>query len=220
MPRKLRQFVPDQTLHVVRRGNNRCDCFFAPEDHALYLSLLVRFAEETGCLVHAYVLMTNHVHLLMTPRNVDSASRCMHRLGLTYSKSINRKYRRTGTLWEERFHASAVATDAYAIECHRYIELNPVRAGIVDYPADYRWSSHSSNAGIEPFGWIAAHPSILALGATRLEAARCYRALFTNPIDELTLAELRSQRPLPPGTTYVPRTGGQPDANCSSANRA
>jgi len=191
MSRTPRQLVPGESLHIVRRGNNREACFYRAEDHALYLAALVQCADSTGCRVHGYVLMTNHVHLLLTPTTHDGASRCMHRLGLVFTKAVNRKYRRTGTLWEGRFHASPVTTDAYALACLRYIELNPVRAGLVAQPEQYRWSSHRTNIGDDHEAWLVPHPSLLALGRTRAESATRYRQLFATPIDDATLASLR-----------------------------
>ena len=219
MPRKPCPQPPGDSLHIVRRGHNRSPCFFGEADHALYVSLLQRFAEESGTAVHAYVLMPNHVHLLVTPGEANGASRLMYLLGLHYSKAVNRKLRRTGTLWEERLHASAVRSDAYVLTCHRYIELNPVRAGIVAHPADYRWSSYASNTRIEPAGWLQPHATVSALGSTADSAASNYRALFGQALDDVIIANLRTIGE-PPGTTNVPRSGGQADANWSSARRA
>lgn len=208
MPRKPRIVHAGEAVHVTRRGHNRAECFFSPEDRALYVSLLVRFAQESGCGVHAYVLMPNHVHLLATPREPDGVSRLMHGLSLTYTKSINRSYRRTGTLWEERMFATPVTTDAYVLACYRYIEMNPVRAGIVADPREFRWSSHASNTGTECAGWLVRHPSYLALGRTIDDAVGQYVRLFTQPLDDGLVADLRTRRSQPSGTTYVPRTRG------------
>jgi putative transposase len=156
------------------------------------VSLLVRYSWEASTRVHAYALMTNHVHLLLTPTTPDGTSTLMQRLGQAYSRSFNHRHGRTGTLWEGRFRASPVTSDDYVLECHRYIELNPVRAGIVARPEQYRWSSHRANIGIEPKCWLTAHPTVAALGTTNVTAATCYRNLFDLPLDEVILAALRT----------------------------
>lgn len=207
MPRKPRQQSPGSSLHVVRRGHNRSPCFFEDGDRAHYLSLLERFSSETGTSIHAYVLMSNHVHLLVTPTEENGVSRLLYLVGLHYSKAVNRKLGRTGTLWEERLHASEVRSDPYVLTCYRYIELNPVRAGMVAHPADYRWSSYASNAGIEPAGWLHPHSTMAALGNSPESAASRYRALFRHALDDVVVANLRTiGEPL--GTTNVPRSGG------------
>ena len=223
MPRHPRAFHPGQAFHVVRRGRNREPCFTGPEDRALYLSLLVQFARETANAIHAWVLMPNHVHLLLTAGEDGSPSRLMHRVGLAYGRATNRRYGRTGTLWEERFYSTPVESDRYVLSCSRYIELNPVRAAIVEHPADYRWSSYHDNVNPASGSWLVPHPSLLALGSTPLEAGERYRVMFQDPIDAEMLAALRNRRPPPPGTpgTWIdPRSGGQAAANCSSASRA
>jgi len=206
MPRAPRAFHAGRTFHLVRRGHNREPCFPGPEDHALYLSLLVQFARETATAVHAWVLMSNHVHLLVTAGGPGSPSALMHRVGLAYGKATNRRYGRTGTLWEDRFDASPVDGDRYALGCSRYIELNPVRAGIVDHPADYRWSSYHDNTRPDRETWLIPHPSFLALGCTPSEAAAHYRRLFDQAIDDELIAALRNRRALPPerGSNHVP----------------
>ena len=137
MPRRARITLPDVPLHVIQRGNNRQACFQGEDDYRFYLDCLEASAAETGCAVHAYVLMTNHVHLLLTPASTDSAGRLMKRLGQRYVQHINRTYERSGTLWEGRFRSCIVQADAYLLACYRYIELNPVRARMVSHPGDY-----------------------------------------------------------------------------------
>ena len=220
MPRAPRAFHAGRTFHLVRRGRNREPCFLGAEDHALYLSLLVQFARETTTAVHAWVLMGNHVHLLVTPGAAGSPSVLMHRVGLAYGRATNRRYGRTGTLWEDRFYASPVDSDRYVLACSRYIELNPVRAGIVDHPADYRWSSYHDNTQSDRDGWLVPHPAFLALGGSPSEAAAHYRRLFDMPIDDEMLSALRNRRPPPSGTWFEPRSGGYPAVNCNSASRA
>ena len=178
MPRRPRITLPDVPLHIIQRGNNRQPCFFADEDRAFYLDCLKDFAEESGCAVHAYVLMTNHVHLLLTPRLGESAGRLMKRLGQRYVQFVNRSHRRSGTLWEGRFRSCLIQQEAYLLACYRYIELNPVRAGMVARPADYPWSSYHANARGQTDALIVPHPLYLALDRADAKRRSAYRALF------------------------------------------
>lgn len=146
MPRIQRLTVPGVALHVVQRGNNRQAVFFHESDYFSYLDLLFESADRYEVSVHAYVCMTNHVHILLTPWDEGSVSLLMQRLGALYTSGINSVYRRTGSLWEGRFKSSLVDSDRYVLSCYRYIELNPVRAGMVVHPADYRWSSYRHHA--------------------------------------------------------------------------
>lgn len=132
---------------MVRRGNNRQPIFFEEADNLAYLAWLNESAERYDCAIHAYVLMTNHVHLLLTPKDAQSVSRMMQYLGRRFVPYINHRYGRSGTLWEGRFKSSLVQSEAYLLACARNIELNPVRAAMVARPAEYRWSSHRANAG-------------------------------------------------------------------------
>ena len=145
MPRKPRFFVPGVPVHIVQRGNNRQAIFFEEIDYEVYLSLLMEAIDRYGCEVHAYVLMTNHTHILATPSEKISLGRMIQYVGRHYVPYINRKYGRSGTLWEGRFKAAMIETSAYLLACYRYIELNPVRAGMVRHPGDYRWSSYGCN---------------------------------------------------------------------------
>lgn len=146
MPRKALLAMAGIAWHVIQRGNNRTTCFYADEDYRVYLNTLKEQAAEHGCAVHAYVLMTNHVHLLLTPQRVDSVALTMKHLGQRYVQYINRTYRRSGTLWEERFKSCLAQDEAYVLACYRYIEPNPVRASMVKRPGEYRWSSYRANA--------------------------------------------------------------------------
>ena len=141
MPRVARIILPGYPHHVVQRGNNKQYVFFSDEDRERYIDLLRKYSSQFNCIINAYCLMNNHVHTLLVPGNTKALSKTMHRLGLTYAQYINRKYNRTGRLWETRFHSSLVDRDAYLWIVCRYIERNPVRAGIVLYPKDYKWSS-------------------------------------------------------------------------------
>lgn len=131
--------------HVIQRGNNRQICFAAGEDFAAYAHWLYEAAEEYDVAIHAWVFMTNHVHILATPQQQNGISHMMQKVGRYYVRYFNRAYHRSGTLWEGRFKSCVVDADDYLLICQRYIELNPVRAGMVGDPADYHWSSYRSN---------------------------------------------------------------------------
>ena len=134
-------YLPGVPSHVVQRGNDRQACFFEQENHLFYLDCLGQACRRYEVVLHAYVLMTNHVHLLMTPVTELGISRVMQLVGNRYVQYINKSYRRTGTLWEGRHKASLIDAERYLLTCYRYIELNPVRAGMVMHPGDYAWSS-------------------------------------------------------------------------------
>jgi putative transposase len=165
-------------LHVIQRGNNRQACFFADQDYQFYLECLNQSATKHQCAVHAYVLMTNHVHLLLTPSIEEGPSRLMQSVGRRYVQYINYTYRRSGTLWEGRFKASLVQAEPYLLGCYRYIELNPVRAGMVESPAEYRWSSHRIHVGLSPNRFLADHALFEALAPSVEARHKAYRALF------------------------------------------
>lgn len=178
MARLPRFDLPGVPQHVVQRGNDRQPCFADTADYQGYRQELGEAALRHGCSLHAFVLMTNHVHLLVTPDEVGSVSRMMQAIGRRYVGRFNGRYRRTGTLWEGRFKSALVDSAAYVLACYRYIELNPVRAGMCAHAAGYRWSSHACNALGEPEPRITPHPSYLALGATPADRQTAYRALF------------------------------------------
>ena len=191
MPRRARLRLAEQPVHLIQRGNNRSACFCAPKDQSLYLHLLAEQAHKFDCAVHAYVLMTNHVHLLLTPATADGPSLLMKHLGQRYVQYINRTYGRSGTLWEGRFRSSIVQERGYLLRCYRYIELNPVRANMVRHPGDYSWSSYCSNAESQPSKLLTPHAEYLALGATDEQRQAAYRALFCLPLDADWLNEIR-----------------------------
>lgn len=178
MPRRARIIAPDIPLHIIQRGNNRQCCFFAEEDYLFYLDWLKEYAKSTGCSIHAYVLMTNHVHLLLTPEKSDSAGNMMKRLGQRYVQYINRTYKRSGTLWEGRFRSCIIQQEEYLFSCQRYIEMNPVRAGMVKHPGEYRWSSYQVNGQGIHSDLIAHHALYLGLGETEAKREDAYRNLF------------------------------------------
>ena len=191
MPRKPRFNLPGIPQHVIQRGNNREPCFFAEQDYARYLDDLIQSAARYHCRVHAYVLMTNHVHVLVTPMEPDAISNMMQSLGRRYVYYINKTYHRTGTLWEGRYKASLIDSDAYLLTCMRYIELNPVRANMVNHPGEFRWSSYARNAQGKPNNLIEAHPLYLALDRTDTGRQHAYRELFRHHADNDSLHEIR-----------------------------
>ena len=142
MPRRQRICPAGMPQHIIQRGNNRQTCFKDFEDKAAYLAFLSRYYKEHEVEIHAWVIMDNHTHLLVTPRTDQSLSAFMKALGQRYAQYFNHKYERTGTVWEGRFKSCLVDTESYFLECQRYIELNPVKAGIVAYAGDYQWSSY------------------------------------------------------------------------------
>ncbi len=191
MPRKTRLVVPDFPLHIIQRGNNRQQCFSSPKDFHVYLELLHVGATRNGCLVHAYVLMTNHVHILVTPAETDSPSAMMKSVGEQYVRYFNQCHQRTGTLWDGRYRSCLVQDDTYLLVCHRYIELNPVRAGIVIHPSLYRWSSHRRNAYNQPDKLITPHSVFMGLDDDEGRRANTYRDLFQHEINPEQLRSLR-----------------------------
>ena len=191
MPRRARLSLPGIPWHIIQRGNNRSVCFQAEEDYQFYLHYLREFAERFGCAIHAYVLMTNHVHLLLTPEREDSAGLLMKHLGQRYVQYVNRAYRRSGTLWEGRFRSCLTQGEDYVLACHRYIELNPVRAGMVRRPQDYRWSSYHANGLGRADALLTPHEEYLRLGRNDQDRREAYRALFRAHVDEALMEEIR-----------------------------
>ena len=191
MPCKPRFFVPGIPCHIIQRGNNRDPIFLAEEDYRTYLDWLSEALEWHGCALHAYVLMTNHVHLLMTPKSKEGISLTIQYVGRRYVPYMNHQYRRTGTLWEGRYIASIVDSETYLLTCMRYIELNPVRAGMVISPAEYPWSSYLSNAYAKSNSIFVPHNQYLALGIKEKDHLKAFRELFRSYIDEEDLHMMR-----------------------------
>src|SRR3954463_6293578 len=183
MARQPRLIVPDVALHIVQRGVDRQDCFSEETDRVVYLSLLRELCEETRCAVHAYCLMTNHVHLLLTPAAPDGPSVLMRKVGQRYVPYFNRRYSRTGTLWEGRFKSCLVESARYVLGCQRYIESNPVRASMVAHPGAYRWSSYGGNAGLADDALLTPNQEYAALGLSAASTQAAYRDLFQTPED-------------------------------------
>ncbi|MDJ0892576.1 MAG: transposase [Gammaproteobacteria bacterium] len=192
MARLPRIVVAGQPLHIIQRGNNRHVIFFADDDYHRYLGDLRLAARRCACAVHAYVLMTNHVHLLVTPEDTEGPSRMMQAIGRRYVRYVNQRYRRTGTLWEGRFKSALIDSDAYLLACSRYIELNPLRARMVRYPREYRWSSYPHNAYGATDAALSEHPLYRSLAASPEGRQAAYRALFEHDLDNAILNTIRS----------------------------
>ena len=191
MSRKPRVSIVGVPQHVIQRGNNRQAIFDNDEDRQAYITWLKDAADKFNVAIHAWVLMTNHVHLLCTPQAPAAISLMMQSLGRRYVQYFNRRYERTGTLWEGRFKSSLVQSEMYLLEVYRYIELNPVRAGMVADPADYPWSSYISNALGKETSLLNFHPLYLSLGAPTQQRQAHYRALFKKKIEGKLLEDIR-----------------------------
>lgn len=191
MPRRPRLNLPGIPWHIIQRGNNRAVCFYSEDDYLFYLHYLEENAARFGCVVHAYVLMTNHVHLLLTPEKADSASLLMKHLGQRYVQYVNRTHRRSGTFWEGRFRSCLTQTEDYLLACYRYIELNPVRAGMGRHPRDYRWSSYMANAEGQASRLIRPHDQYLCLAQSDAQRQIAYRDLFKTDLDADVLSQIR-----------------------------
>ncbi len=191
MARRPRLSLPGIAHHVIQRGNNRQACFFTEDDYPVYLDKLKEYSRKYEVEIHAYVLMSNHVHLLLTPKEADGMSRLVQSLGRYYVRYVNQRYGRSGTLWEGRFKSCVIDSENYFLAVSRYIELNPVRAGMVASPGDYPWSSYQRNALGKPIELITPHACYLALGKTALQRRVAYRALFDEAMAEQRVKEIR-----------------------------
>ncbi|MFK7975699.1 MAG: transposase [Halioglobus sp.] len=192
MPRRARLAIAGIPWHIIQRGNNRSACFFTDDDYVYYLNQLAQQSRKFGCHIHAYCLMTNHVHLLLTPESADSPSLMMKNLGQCYVQYVNRSYRRTGTLWEGRYKSCLAQDESYALACYRYIELNPVRAKMVTHPQEYPWSSYAANGNGNLNNLITPHPSYLCLGDSKTTRLENYRQLLGGVMEDSVLTEIRN----------------------------
>jgi putative transposase len=201
MPRPSRLILAGQAHHIIQRGNNRQVIFFEDADRRLFLSMLGDALAAQDCVLHAYVLMTNHFHLLITPGREAAVASLMQSTGRRYVGHVNRTYARTGTLWEGRFKSTIVDTEDYVMACHRYIEANPVRARMVARPEDHIWSSHRRNALGKPDTLIGEHECYRALGDTGEARQAAYRQGFDEGLTEEMIDTLRdaTQRGWVPG---------------------
>jgi putative transposase len=191
MPRLPRVMSPGFPQHVVQRGNNREACFYAESDYLTYLRWLERAASANRVSVHAYVLMPNHVHLLATPSIEGGISKMMQYLGRQYVQYVNRTRGRSGALWERRFLASLVEVECCLLSLYRYIEANPVRAGLVSAPERYRWSSAAAHIAPNGATFLVDHDAYLRLGDTAQARAQTYLESSRRPLDQEVLSEIR-----------------------------
>jgi putative transposase len=177
MARLPRLTIPGYPHHVIQRGNNRQPIFATDEDYRELLALLEEHARAAGVAVHAYVLMSNHVHLLATPETADGIPQMMQAVGRRYVRFFNRRQARTGTLWEGRYRSTIIQAERYLLACMVYIDLNPVRAGMVDAPESYPWSSHGHYVSGRPDRLVTPHPIWWELGNTPFAREAAYREL-------------------------------------------
>jgi len=192
MPRKPRFIIPNVPVHIVQRGHSRDPVFFEDADYLAYLGWLKSAAERYHCAIHAYVLMTNHIHILATPRETDSITRMMQFLGRHYVPYINHTYGTSGSIWEGRYKASLIQDEHYLLTCMRYIELNPVRADMVRSPAHYRWSSYRANAQGKMDELITPHAIYISLDKTTDARCSAYKELFKAHVEPQDLNDIRS----------------------------
>jgi len=192
MARQPRFFVPGVPQHAVQRGCDRRAIVLANDDCRFFIGCLAEASDLHRLRIHAYVLMTNHLHLLATPEDCMSLPRTFQDIGRRYVPYFNRKHERTGALWESRYRASLVETERYFLTCMRYIELNPVRAGLVDHPDEYPWSSYRSNAHGLGDGLVVRHEVYERLGRSPIERAERYRRLFESEVLPEELAAVRT----------------------------
>lgn len=192
MARLARNQLPNVPAHVVVRGNDRAPVFRSDGDRIFFHRCLVEAAARYGMKVHAYVFMTNHVHLLASGENSLAISRAVQMLGRRYVSYFNYLHGRTGTLWEGRFRASPIETERYLFTCHRYIELNPVRAGMVSSPERFDWSSHLCLAHGKPDDLVTPHALYEDLATGVGARRRAYRSMFDVPLDSATVTHIRT----------------------------
>lgn len=192
MSRAPRYVLPNVPLHITQRGNNRIQLFMDERDFALELAIIKETCCVNDCELHAYVLMSNHVHLLVTPRYKEGPSRMMQSMEIRYGRYFNKQNARTGTLWEGRFRSAVIKDSRYFLCCSRYIEMNPVRAGMVNDPRDYRWSSFHRNALGLSDPLITPHPIHNSMGSDNTRRCARYRALFQYSLEPAVCTEIRN----------------------------
>lgn len=191
MARLPRFVLPGYPQHVIQRGNNRQQILFEEDDYWFLWEKIGNAADKFQCDIHAYVLMPNHFHLLMTPREEDGIGKLMQYVGRYYVQYFNGRYDRTGTLWEGRYRATLLDPSSYLLPVSRYVELNPVRAGLVDDPADYGWSSHGANALGTDDPLVTPHPVYKRGGRSAKARREAYAKGFATPIEPALLTEIR-----------------------------
>lgn len=217
MARHPRFCLPGYPQHVIQRGNNRDILFADDQDYRVYLEILGEASQRFGCAIHAYVCMTNHVHLLVTPIGESAISQTMQSLGRKYVQYFNHRYQRTGTLLEGRYKASLIDSDGYLLTCYRYIELNPVRAGMLEKPMRYSWSSHRYNAAGYTDSLVIEHRCIPSWGPAQKRDARPI-ARYSRGISPRKPSTISGWRRTRGG--YLATTGsGSVSSRCQSARR-
>ena len=192
MARKPRLYLEGCAQHIIQRGNNRSACFGSDEDYKAYLHYLKEAAVKYSVEVHAFVLMTNHVHLLVTPANEKATGLMMQSIGRRYVQYFNHTYGRTGTLWEGRYKSTLVDSETYLLTLYRYIELNPVRACMVGHAAEYPWSSYQHNALGKEIKLISGHSKYMELGEDPESRQKNYRTLFCGHMKEEDIKAIRT----------------------------
>ncbi len=192
MARRRRWFLEGTSLHVHQRGNNRADMFHDTHDRVVFLIALLDASRKYRVAIHNWVLMTNHFHLLATPAEPASVPYMMQQLGRRYVPYFNRRSDRTGGLWEGRYSAHVVDTEAYWFKCARYIEMNPVRASMVTAPHEHPWSSYHAHAHGAGDNLVTPHALYAGLGASPLERQAAHRALCATPLSDVELASIRT----------------------------
>jgi putative transposase len=190
MARLPRLTLPGYPHHIIQRGNNRQDIFVSHGDRRFYLDLLAENAGKFQVAVHAYVLMGNHVHLLATPQTADGIPQMMQAVGRRYVRLFNDSHGRTGTLWEGRYKSTVIQTERYLLACMAYIDLNPVRAGMVAAPEDYPWSSYGHYAGLRVDPLVTPHPHLWQLGNTPFAREAAYVELVRQGVSDQQKAAL------------------------------
>ena len=208
MARYPRLFLPDMPLHIVQRGHDRQPVFVQLQDFEFYISNLIEMKNELQIHVYSFCLMTNHIHLIVAPGDdVSSVSKLMCTLSARQTRYVNRLEKRTGTVWNGRFKASLIDTDAYLLACCRYVELNPVRAGIVVAPEEYRWSSYRFRAAMEDSQFLDDHSVFCVLGNSRSNRGIKYQEFVATGIPEAELRLIRQalQRNQLTGTEHFQR---------------
>jgi len=203
MPRKARIVVPNTPHHIVQRGHNKQVVFVSDDDCRYYLENVFEWKEQLNCKVYAWCLMTNHIHLIINPGNeVDNLGKLMKRLAGKQTRYINRLEKRTGSLWEGRYKSSPIETDAYLLACCRYVELNPVRAKMVEKPEEYRWSSYQEKIGLKEQDKMDADACYLSLGETQEQRMARYKQWVESEVSEQEIKSIREamQRGHPTGS--------------------
>lgn len=191
MPRKPRVSAAGVAEHVIQRGNNRQVVFLRESDKKCYVTWLKQYAQKYEVQIHAWVLMTNHVHILCTPSSETGISQMMQSLGRMYVRYFNKSHKRTGTLWEGRYRSCVVQEEGYLMQVYRYIELNPVRAGLVKHPAEFSWSSYQCNGLGKTSDLLTPHPLYLSLGKNDFTRLDSYRAFIEQHFDSRLLEDIR-----------------------------